>query len=311
MAASFSEKYSLANDGEQGSTSSDSRSELVGTGGAASSSKVVAITGASSGMGAAAARLFAQNGWRVFAGARRVDLIPEDAAVVPLRLDVTESESNRAFIAAALAEAGHIDVVINNAGYGEYGPAEQVPMAAVRRQFETNFFGAVELTQLALPGMRERGRGRIVNISSIGGDVYLPMGAYYHASKAALQQWSDVLDLEIRPFGLRSVVVQPGGTKTDWGAIADQNGSQYAAPGAPYARLISATAKAMGRWDPSATADELARVFYAAATDRNPKRRYYHSAGDAAAVRLARSAPGVWNRGVRLIAGRLAKHAAN
>ena len=102
-----------------------------------------------------------------------------------------------------LDEAGHIDVLINNAGYGEYGPAEEIPMDKIRNQFETNFFGAVELTQLVLPTMRAQNYGRIVNISSIGGDVYMPLGAYYHATKAALQQWSDVLDLEVAQFGIR------------------------------------------------------------------------------------------------------------
>lgn len=96
-------------------------------------------------------------------------------------------------------------------------------MDKIRNQFETNFFGAVELTQLVLPTMRAQNYGRIVNISSIGGDVYMPLGAYYHATKAALQQWSDVLDLEVSQFGIRSVCVQPGGTQSSWGNIALEN----------------------------------------------------------------------------------------
>lgn len=170
--------------------------------------KTVAITGASNGMGFEATKLFAKRGWKVYAGARRVDKIPQDGEKIrAIKLDVTDSDSNKAFVKQILDEAGHIDVLINNAGYGEYGPAEEITMDKIRKQFETNFFGAVELTQLILPTMRAQNYGRIVNISSIGGDVYMPLGAYYHATKAALQQWSDVLDLEVAQFGIRSVCV--------------------------------------------------------------------------------------------------------
>ncbi len=182
--------------------------------------KIVAITGASNGMGFEAAELFAKRGWKVYAGARRVEKIPQyENNIKALKLDVTSSESNQAFVKKILDEAGHIDVLINNAGYGEYGPAEEIPMDKIRNQFETNFFGAVELTQLVLPTMRAQNYGRIVNISSIGGDVYMPLGAYYHATKAALQQWSDVLDLEVAQFGIRSVCVQPGGTQSSWDSL--------------------------------------------------------------------------------------------
>lgn len=116
--------------------------------------KIVAITGASNGMGFEAAELFAKRGWKVYAGARRVEKIPQyENNIKALKLDVTSSESNQAFVKKILDEAGHIDVLINNAGYGEYGPAEEIPMDKIRNQFETNFFGAVELTQLVLPTM--------------------------------------------------------------------------------------------------------------------------------------------------------------
>ena len=133
--------------------------------------KIVIITGASNGMGYEAAKTFAQRGWQVYAGARRVEKIPTDEGIIPLKLDVTDSKSNQNFIQHIINHAGRIDVLINNAGYGEYGPAEEIPMENVRKQFETNFFGAVELTQLVLPIMRQQHFRRIVNISSIGGDV--------------------------------------------------------------------------------------------------------------------------------------------
>lgn len=185
--------------------------------------KVVAITGASNGMGYEAVQLFAKQGWQVFAGARRVEKIPKAPQITALKLDVTDTASNHTFVQQILEKAGRIDVLINNAGYGEFGAAEEVSLHAVRQQFEINFFGAVELTQLVLPTMHQQTSGRIINISSIVGDIYLPLGAYYNASKAALQQWSNVLDLEISPFGLRSIVVQPGDTISDWGTIAIEN----------------------------------------------------------------------------------------
>jgi short-subunit dehydrogenase len=106
-----------------------------------------------------------------------------------------------------------------------------------RKQFETNFFGAAELTQMVLPQMRKQKSGRIINISSIGGDVYMPLGAYYHATKAALQQWSDVLDVEVKPLGIRSIIVQPGGTKSAWGDIAMDNAEKNLKANSPYKKL--------------------------------------------------------------------------
>ncbi|MDR0482635.1 MAG: SDR family NAD(P)-dependent oxidoreductase [Cellulomonadaceae bacterium] len=258
--------------------------------------RVVAITGASNGMGLEAATLFAARGWRVFAGARRVERIPQDNGIVALPLDVTDSASNSAFVEAILAATdGRIDVIINNAGYGEFGPAEEIPMAEVRRQFETNFFGAVELTQLVLPAMRKAAAGRIVNVSSIGGDIYMPLGAYYHATKAALQQWSDVLDVEVSSFGVRSVIVQPGGTESAWGEIAMANAEKNLREGSPYGPLVAKVKAALARQasSSSATSADLAQVFFRAATDPKPKSRYFNALGDRAVVKLARTTPGL------------------
>lgn len=225
--------------------------------------KTVAITGASNGMGFEATKLFAKRGWKVYAGARRVDKIPQDGEKIrAIKLDVTDSDSNKAFVKQILDEAGHIDVLINNAGYGEYGPAEEIPMDKIRKQFETNFFGAVELTQLILPTMRAQNYGRIVNISSIGGDVYMPLGAYYHATKAALQQWSDVLDLEVTQFGIRSVCVQPGGTQSSWGNIALENSKKNMSENSAYQPLVNSVASGLDRFmKNSAKASDLAEVF--------------------------------------------------
>ncbi|MDR3191274.1 MAG: SDR family NAD(P)-dependent oxidoreductase [Lactobacillaceae bacterium] len=258
--------------------------------------KVVAITGASNGMGEAAVRLFASKGWIVYGGARRVEKIPTGANIHALKLDVTDSTANHAFIETIVQAQGRLDVLINNAGYGEYGPVEDTSMANARKQFETNFFGAVELTQLVLPIMRAQKMGRIVNISSIGGDVYMPLGSYYHATKAALQHWSDSLDVEIQAFGVRSIVVQPGGTRSAWGNIAMDNSRKNLQQNSPYTPLVTrvgailaADARAIG-----ATADDLAKVFYAAATDVKPKRRYFNAVGDRVLVHVARAHPRVF-----------------
>ena len=254
--------------------------------------KIVVITGASNGMGYEAAKTFAQRGWQVYAGARRVEKIPTEGGITSLKLDVTDSESNHAFIQGVLDKTGRIDVLINNAGYGEYGPAEEIPMENVRKQFETNFFGAVELTQLVLPIMRQQKFGRIVNISSIGGDVYMPLGAFYHATKAAMQQWSDVLDTEVRAFGIRSIVVQPGGTASNWSSIAMENAEKNLQKDSPYQPLVQTVRAALTEnFGSSATSADLAQVFYKAATDKKAKSRYYYSFTDRLIVHAARAYP--------------------
>lgn len=258
--------------------------------------KVVAITGASSGMGKAAAELFAQQGWIVYGGARRVERIPAATNIHPIKLDVTNSSSNQYFIETIINEQGRLDVLINDAGYGENGPVEDITMEKAHRQFDTNFFGAAELAKLALPIMRQQGHGRIVNVSSIGGDIYSPLAAYYHASKAALQQWSDTLDLEVRQFGIRSVIVQPGGTQSAWGATAMANvrknlktNSAYEGFAEMLGNALSSDSKGM-----QATSEDLAQIIYAAGTDAKPKRRYFNSFSDHLTVITARAFPGLF-----------------
>lgn len=255
--------------------------------------KVVAITGASNGMGKAALQLFAKRGWTVYGGARRVEKIPTGTNMHALKLDVTDSQSNQQFIKTILDEQQHIDVLINNAGYGEGGPIEDVPIENARKQFNTNFFGAAELTKLVLPSMRAQGCGRIVNISSIGGDVYMPLNSYYHASKAALQQWSDTLDVEVQKFGIRSVIVQPGGTQSSWGAITMDNVRKNLKPDSVYQPFVDGVDQLFNGSTSTitATSADLARVFYSAATDMKTKQRYFNSFGDRLIVRVARAHP--------------------
>ena len=260
--------------------------------------KVVAITGASNGMGFAAAELFAKQGWTVYGGARRVEKIPAAEHIHALKLDVTDHASNQAFIDKIFQQEKRIDVLINNAGYGEYGPVEDISLEHARRQFETNFFGAADLAQLVLPIMRAQQSGRIINISSIGGDVYMPLGAYYHATKAALQQWSDSLDIEIAPFGVRSLVIQPGGTQSAWSDIAMGRARVNLKPDSVYTSLVDKVSALLttNEHTSGASSEDLAQVFYKAATDTRPKRRYFHAFSDRAMVWLARSCPRVFKK---------------
>lgn len=260
--------------------------------------KTVIITGASNGMGYEAAKVFASKGWKVFAGARRVEKIPTDPNIIAMKLDVTDSSSNHNFIEEVIKQSHQIDILINNAGYGEFGPAEEIPMENIRKQFETNFFGAVELTQLVLPTMRAQKSGRIINISSIGGDLYTPLGSYYHATKAAIQQWSDALDAEIIDFGVRSIIVQPGGTASSWGEIAMANASKNLKKDSAYQPLVDRVQKALSGAGTavSATSLDLANLFYKAATDSKPKLRYFNAFGDRAAVHIARAHPRLFRK---------------
>ncbi|GEK28753.1 SDR family NAD(P)-dependent oxidoreductase [Furfurilactobacillus siliginis] len=260
--------------------------------------KVVAITGASSGMGKATAELFATQNWQVYGGARHTDKIPTGDNIHAIHLDITDHADNRRFIETILKEQGHIDILINNAGYGENGPVEDIAMDKVQKQFATNFFGAAELTQLVLPHMRHQGTGRIVNVSSIGGDIYSPLGAYYHASKAALQQWSDTLDLEVQQFGIRSVIVQPGGTQSAWGATTMANVRQNLRSNSAYTDFATLLGNALqsNSKGMTATSADLAKVIYAAAVDVKPKHRYFNSLTDHLQVTIARTFPVIYRR---------------
>ena len=178
----------------------------------------VLITGCSSGIGQAAALALHEAGRTVVATARNPATLSGLASrgLRTLALDVTDEASMR----AAVDAAGPIDVLVNNAGYGLYGTVEQLPMAEIRRQFETNFFGLVRLTQLVLPGMRAAGGGRILNVSSMGGRATLPGGAFYHASKYAVEALSDALRMEVARFGIHVVLIEPGPVRTPWNDVA-------------------------------------------------------------------------------------------
>lgn len=199
-------------------------------------SNVALVTGASSGIGAATAQRLNGLGYVVYGLARRVDRMAglDRIGVRTLAVDVTDEQAPVAAIEQIIAEQGRIDVLVNNAGYGSYGALEDVPLSEARYQFEVNVFGLARLIQLVLPHMRRQGSGRIINISSIGGKIYEPLGDWYHAAKFAVEGLSDSLRVELRPFGVDVVIIEPGAIRTEWGAISAQKLRQASA--APHTR---------------------------------------------------------------------------
>ncbi len=207
-------------------------------------SKAVLITGCSTGIGEATAQRLAGDGWSVYASARRLESVEHlaDAGCKLLALDVTDEQSMRAAVESIEREHGAVGVLVNNAGYSQGGPIEQVPMEAVRRQFETNVFGVIFLTQLVLGGMRAQHWGKVVNVGSMGGRLTLPGGGLYHATKYSLEAISDALRFEVRGFGVDVTLIEPGLITSDFGktaaatvGVADASGVDAQADGAnPY-----------------------------------------------------------------------------
>ena len=186
------------------------------------SNKVILLTGASSGIGYDTAVALAQQGHKVYAAARRVDRMEplREYGIVPLKMDVTDEESMKTGVKTLLDAEGRIDVLINNAGYGYFGAVENVPMDDARNQLEVNVFGLARLCQLVLPTMRAQHSGRIINTASVAGRAVFYYGGWYHVSKYAVESLSDALRMELKPFGIDVVIIEPGAIKTNWGIIA-------------------------------------------------------------------------------------------
>jgi NAD(P)-dependent dehydrogenase (short-subunit alcohol dehydrogenase family) len=244
-------------------------------------SKVVLITGCSTGIGRATAERLASNGHTVYASARRpesiADLAPHGCKL--LALDVCDEASMLAAVHEVERAHGAVGVLINNAGYGSEGPAEEVPMSEVRRQFETNVFGLLRLTQLVLPGMRRQRWGKIVNLSSMGGRMTLPGGGIYHATKYAIEALSDAMRFEVGGFGVDVIIIEPGAIKTEFGntAIArvDALGGSpdYAAFREVLKQQIRNASEGPMGWF-AVGPEAVAKVIEKAITARRPKTRY-------------------------------------
>lgn len=238
----------------------------------------VLVTGASSGMGKSIARRLIADGYLVYVAARNTGNMADLAQLgaVPVKMDISRDADILAAVALITEKSGGVDVLVNNAGYGLYGPVEDIPLDEARYQFEVNVFGPARLTQLLLPAMRARGKGTIVNITSMGGKIYTVLGAWYHATKHALEGWSDSLRLEVEPFGIRVVVIEPGLIETGFGAAASQGILERSAGGA-YEKVAQRVAASMDRsyghgqgTNPKVIAD----VVGDAVKSRNPKTRY-------------------------------------
>ena len=243
--------------------------------------KVILITGASSGMGKATATDLIKAGNTVYCVARSVDKMRDLAELGGhvMRMDVTSEEDIERVVGDIVAAEGRIDVLWNNAGYGLYGPVEDVPMEKVQAQFEVNVYGVARLTKKVLPHMRAQGAGLIINTSSMGGKIYTPLGAWYHASKHAIEGYSDCLRFEVRPFGIRVVVLEPGVINTGFARGVRDNFS-FESQNGPYKEMVEAYIKAMDDnampgSDPSVISRTVQRIIASA----NPKPRYVAGSG--------------------------------
>jgi NAD(P)-dependent dehydrogenase (short-subunit alcohol dehydrogenase family) len=244
-------------------------------------SRAVLITGCSSGIGHETAKHLAADGWTVYASARRPESIADlgAAGCHTLALDVTDEGSMQAAIAAVEEAEGAVGVLVNNAGYSQSGAVETLSMDQLRAQFETNVFGLVRMCQLALPGMRRQGWGRIVNVSSMGGRLTFPGGGAYHGTKHAVEALSDALRFEVRGFGVDVVVIEPGLIKTSFGETAAGSIGGPATDD-PYARFNAEVASATaGVYEgPMARLgggpETVARTIERAITAKRPRTRY-------------------------------------
>ena len=242
--------------------------------------------------------MLAQRGHRVYAAARSLERMEPLRAhgVQPMRMDLTDEASLREGVQRVLDAEGHIDTLVNNAGYGYFGAVEHVSMTEARRQLEVNLFGLARLCQLVLPHMREMGGGRIVNVSSVAGKAVLYFGGWYHVSKFAVEALSDAMRVELRPFGIDVVLIEPGGIRTSWGIIAAEHLAQSAA-GTAYEGPALREADNL-RWayssqllsNPTAVARTIARAVGA----RRPRTRYLVGFAAGTIVRLHALLPDRW-----------------
>ena len=257
--------------------------------------KVILVTGASSGIGRDAAELLAADGHTVYGAARRVEKIAEIPGVHPLPLDVTDELSCVNCIDTILKEEGRIDVLVNNAGFGYFGPIETVPLDDARNQLEVNLFGLARLTKEVIPHMRENG-GRIINLSSVAGRVTLYFGGWYHVSKYAVEAFSDSLRTELKPLGIDVVMIEPGGIRTNWGIIAadhlkaSSEGTPYETPAFNEAEVLKYAYSSKWLANPRV----VARAIRKAVDSKRPRARYIVGTGARALLFFHWLLPSKW-----------------
>lgn len=240
--------------------------------------KVVLITGASSGIGKASAEQFLKKGYKVYGAARNIENMRdlEKLGARIIKLDVSKFDEIEKTVEQIIAEEGRIDILFNNAGFGLYGSIEEVSLEAAQYQFQVNLFGLAKLTQLVIPHMRKQKSGRIINTSSMVGKVHLPLGAWYIASKHALEGWSDCLRLELRPFGIIVSLIEPGIIQTEFGNVMTNPMLKVSGNG-PYKEIVQKMAKVTEKSYSNASGTSprvIADLVMHASESKNPKIRY-------------------------------------
>ncbi len=240
--------------------------------------QVVLITGASSGIGKATAIKMLKAGYRVYVAARRVEKMQdlESLGAIALKMDITNEQDLLQVIDTIRQKDEGIDILVNNAGYAIYGAVEDTSIEDARRQFEVNIFGLARLTQLAIPYMRSKKAGKIINISSMGGKMYTPLGAWYHGTKHALEGWSDCLRLELKQFNIDVVIIEPGVITTEFGDVMMEPMLERSGNG-PYAKIakvVSVSSSEMYTKGNATPPDAIANVIIKAVKSKRPKTRY-------------------------------------
>ena len=242
------------------------------------SSKVALVTGASSGIGKAIAFQLIEDGLTVYVAARRVEKMQdlEKQGAIALKMDVTVEEDIQQVVEQINNDHNSVDVLVNNAGYAIYGAMEDTTIEDARRQFEVNLFGLANMTKAVLPSMRAKKSGKIINITSMGGKIYTPLGSWYHATKHALEGWSDCLRLELEPFNIDVVIIEPGAIKTEFGDVMlapmmERSGnSAYGAMAKKMAEMTKKSYEQGNSSDPTVIAQVVSQAIKA----KKPKTRY-------------------------------------
>ena len=263
-----------------------------------SNKKVILVTGASSGIGYQTAEQLAKEGHIVYGAARRVDAMKplEIFGVTPVRLDITDEASIKEALNLIIGKENRIDVLVNNAGYGSYGAVEDVTIEEAKMQFEVNIFGLARLTQLVLPYMRKQKSGRIINVGSMGGRLTSYFGAWYHATKYALEAFSDGLRMEVSDYGIDISIIEPGGIKTDWGFIAADKLAESAKGGA-YEVVATKAAEGMRKQysgNMMSNPKVISNAISKAVNSHRPKTRYLVGMGAKPLVFLHAILPDRW-----------------
>lgn len=268
---------------------------------------VILITGASSGIGYEAARMLAKQGHKVYGAARRTERMESlrQYGVTPVALDVTSDDSAQRAVDHVMHEEGRIDVLINNAGYGELGPMETTSLENAQRQLDVNVLGLARMTQLVLPHMRSQQSGRIVNVASIAGHITFCFAGWYNASKYAVEALSDATRMEVKRYGIDVAIVEPGGVYSDWGRIAAEQ-LRKASAATVYeekaGRMASVFEMMYGRnpYNLMTSAEKAAKHVCKAATSRHPRARYAFGVGNASMRILHTVLPARWFDGIIL-----------